>query len=147
MACKANFAGSVSVIMPDWMRPPAFSGNLFALLYLSLLAEMPIGVWYGGVSRLPVRGSCVYLAFPGRPDRRPLWAKGPYSQHRTRFDAAGKKTALIDTDSATLREAYEQLRSHVLTALPGGGRFGLAVLLWEGVAAWIEHCAANPLPA
>jgi len=54
---------------------------------------------------------------------------------------------LIDTDSATLREAYEQLRRHVLTALPGGGRFGLAVLLREGVAAWIEHCAANPLPA
>ena len=54
---------------------------------------------------------------------------------------------MIDTDSATLREAYEQLRRHVLTALPGGGRFGLAVLLREGVAAWIEHCAANPLPA
>jgi len=30
----------------------------------------------------------------------------------------------------------------VLTALPGGGRFGLAVLLREGGAAWIEHCAA-----
>src|SRR5436309_14592054 len=58
-----------------------------------------------------------------------------------------KKTALIDTDSATLSEAYEQLRRHVLTALPGGGRFGLAVLLREGVAGWIEHCATNPLPA
>ena len=263
MACKANFAGSVSVIMPDWMRPPTFSGNLFALLYLSLLAEMPIGVCDGGVSLLTVRRNCVYMPFHGQtqstgsqgrsaaatrmsespsreggrsafcgigflrlprsgsgevrdgpasegrganrqrqrgclrfftpvvlsgakragiwgpggagaaearaaaraqtgcgcdgfsgataigrfvlegrgtgpPDRRPLWAKGPSSQHRTRFDAAGKKTALIDTDSATLREAYEQLRRHVLTALPGGGRFGLAVLLREGVAAWIE---------
>ncbi len=54
---------------------------------------------------------------------------------------------MIDTDSATLSEAYEQLRRHVLTALPGGGRFGLAVLLREGVAAWIEHCATNPLRA
>jgi hypothetical protein len=35
----------------------------------------------------------------------------------------------------------------VLTVTPGGGCFGLAVLLREGVAAWIEHCAANPRPA
>lgn len=34
-----------------------------------------------------------------------------------------------------------------LTAAPGGGCFGLAVLLREGVAAWIEHCAASPRPA
>ena len=54
---------------------------------------------------------------------------------------------MIDTDSATLGEAYERLRRHVLTAAPGGGCFGLAVLLREGVAAWIEHCAASPLPA
>lgn len=53
---------------------------------------------------------------------------------------------MIGTGSPTLSEGYEQLRRHVLTALPGG-RFGLAVLLREGVAAWIEHCDANPLPA
>jgi hypothetical protein len=47
---------------------------------------------------------------------------------------------------ATLTETYEQLRHHTLTALPGGGRFGLAVLLREGVAAWIEHCSATPTP-
>ena len=44
----------------------------------------------------------------------------------------------------TLSEAYEQLRRHVVAALPGSGRFGLAVLLREGVAAaWIERGAAN----
>ena len=44
---------------------------------------------------------------------------------------------------AAAREAYEQLRRHMLAALPGSGRFGLAVLLQEGVAAWIERCAAD----
>jgi hypothetical protein len=34
------------------------------------------------------------------------------------------------------------MRCQVLTASPGGGCFGLSVLLREGVAAWIEHCAA-----
>jgi hypothetical protein len=54
---------------------------------------------------------------------------------------------LIDTGNATLRKAYEQLRRQVLTASPGGGCFGLSVLLREGIAAWIERCAATPLPA
>jgi hypothetical protein len=44
--------------------------------------------------------------------------------------------------NATFSEAYEQMRCQVLTASPGGGCFGLSVLLREGVAAWIEHCAA-----
>jgi hypothetical protein len=35
----------------------------------------------------------------------------------------------------------------MLTAAPGGGCFGLSVLLREGVAAWIEHCEAGPRPA
>ncbi len=35
----------------------------------------------------------------------------------------------------------------MLTASPGGGCFGLSVLLREGVTAWIEHCAASPPPA
>ena len=83
----------------------------------------------------------------GSPDRRPLWAQGPSPQHRTRVDAAGKKTELIDTGNATLREAYEQLRCHVLAVSPGGGCFSLSVLLREGVAAWIGHCAASPRPA
>ena len=50
---------------------------------------------------------------------------------------------MIDTN-LDVKEAYEQLRHHMLAALPGSGRFGLAVLLREGVAAWIERCAATP---
>lgn len=34
----------------------------------------------------------------------------------------------------------------MLAGWPGGGRFGLAVVLRQGVAAWIEHCAACPAP-
>ena len=54
---------------------------------------------------------------------------------------------MICADNSTLSEAYEHLRRHVLTSLPGGGRFGLSVLLREGVAAWMEHYVANPRPA
>jgi hypothetical protein len=43
-------------------------------------------------------------------------------------------------------DAYEQLRRHVLAGLPGGGRFGLAVVLRQGMAAWIEHCACPLAP-
>jgi len=50
---------------------------------------------------------------------------------------------VIDTGTG-LKEAYEQLRHHVLAALPGSGHFGLALLLREGVAAWIERCAGAP---
>jgi hypothetical protein len=39
------------------------------------------------------------------------------------------------------KDAYEQLRHHMLAALPASAPFGLAVLLREGVAAWIERCA------
>jgi hypothetical protein len=54
---------------------------------------------------------------------------------------------MIGTGSTAATEAYEQLRRHMLAGLPGGGRFGLAVLLREGVAAWIDRCAACPAPA
>ena len=50
---------------------------------------------------------------------------------------------MIDAGGGAVSEAYEQLRRHVVAALPGSGRFGLAVLLREGVAAWIERGAAN----
>jgi len=41
-------------------------------------------------------------------------------------------------------DAYEELRSQRLTGSPCGRHFGLVLLLREGVAAWIEHCAAAP---
>ena len=50
---------------------------------------------------------------------------------------------MIDASGGAVSEAYEQLRRHMVAALPGSWRFGLAVLLREGVAAWIERGAAN----
>ena len=47
---------------------------------------------------------------------------------------------MIETKPGGAVAAYEQLRRHMLAGSPGGGRFGLAVLLREGVAAWIDHC-------
>ena len=41
-----------------------------------------------------------------------------------------------------MREGYEQLRCHILAGSPGGGHAGLAVLLREGVAAWMERMTA-----
>jgi hypothetical protein len=43
---------------------------------------------------------------------------------------------------ATLKDGYEQLRCHVLAGSPGGGHAGLAVLIREGVAAWMERMTA-----
>jgi len=53
---------------------------------------------------------------------------------------------LIDTDRTAVAPAYEQLRRHMLQGSPGGGGFGLAVLLREGIAAWIDRCADCPAP-
>src|SRR5438046_2440029 len=112
MACKANFAASVSVIMPDWMRQPTFPANLFALVYLSLLAEMPIGVCDGGVSLLTFRlesGGLGALA-PQKP--------GPRRAHK------------LDAD---VMDFLEQLRSEDSSLKAGelarriDGRFGRKV--------------------
>ena len=43
---------------------------------------------------------------------------------------------------ATLSDGYERLRDHILAGSPGGGRAGLAVLLREGVVAWMERMTA-----
>ncbi len=51
---------------------------------------------------------------------------------------------MINTGGAAVTTAYEQLRQHLRSGSPGGGRFGLAVLLREGVAAWIDRRAAAP---
>jgi hypothetical protein len=45
-----------------------------------------------------------------------------------------------------LTAAYEQLRSHVLGRPSPGGQLGLAVLLREGMASWIERCGAHREP-
>jgi len=43
--------------------------------------------------------------------------------------------------------AYEELRSHMLAGAPGGPHFGMAVLLREGIAAWIERRAICRQPS
>jgi recombinational DNA repair protein (RecF pathway) len=42
--------------------------------------------------------------------------------------------------------AYEELRSHLLAGSPSSRHFGLILLLREGIAAWIERCAACSAP-
>jgi hypothetical protein len=39
--------------------------------------------------------------------------------------------------------AYENLRRHVLAGTAFGGRFGLVLLLREGLAAWVSRGAAS----
>ena len=51
---------------------------------------------------------------------------------------------MINTGGDRATEAYEHLRQLLRSGSPGGARFGLAVLLGEGVAAWIDRCAAVP---
>jgi hypothetical protein len=51
---------------------------------------------------------------------------------------------VINTGGDTVTLAYERLRHHLRSGSPGGGRFGLAVLLREGLAAWIDRCATVP---
>jgi hypothetical protein len=43
--------------------------------------------------------------------------------------------------------AYEEIRAHILVGSPGRQRFGLVVLLREGIAAWIERRATCWSPA
>jgi hypothetical protein len=49
---------------------------------------------------------------------------------------------VIEAGGARVTEAYEQLRRHVVAGFPAGGSFGLALLLREGVTAWIERCVS-----
>ena len=41
---------------------------------------------------------------------------------------------------------YEEIRSHAVTRQVRAGRHGLAVLLRQGLAAWVEQCSKNPTP-
>ena len=50
-----------------------------------------------------------------------------------------------DAEAAVV--AYEQLRSHALAGSPRGGGIGGVLLLREGVATWIDRCAAGVAPA
>ena len=54
---------------------------------------------------------------------------------------------MIGSDVADAATAYEQLRNHVLTGSSPGGHFSLALLLREGVAAWLDRSSAGFTPA
>src|ERR1700757_2109708 len=78
------------------------------------------------------------------------------TQHRARFDAQSKKTAVNEDPSPCIAQqdwvpCYEQLRSEALSRCHGMSRgFGLAVLLREGITAWMRACSgavAPPAPA
>jgi hypothetical protein len=45
-----------------------------------------------------------------------------------------------------LRHRYEELRGQVLEGIPSGCRMGLALMLREGMAGWIEGWAAAEAP-
>jgi len=64
---------------------------------------------------------------------------------------ARKKTSVITPDPPAGRAdvaaaAYEELRSHVLSDSPRRGRFGLVLLLREGIASWIDRCVTCSAP-
>ncbi len=44
-------------------------------------------------------------------------------------------------------EAYEELRKHVLSGSPSSSHSGLALLLRQGVAAWVSQRSACTAPA
>src|SRR5260370_27149445 len=81
------------------------------------------------------------------------YGRGSSTQHRARFGAQSKKTAVNEVlpQSATGEDwaaCYEQLRTDVLNHAAGSG-FGLIVFLRQGMTAWMRACACAvaPVPA
>ena len=50
-------------------------------------------------------------------------------------------------EAMNLRHRYEELRGQVLEGVPSGCRMGLALMLREGMAGWIEGWAAGATEA
>jgi hypothetical protein len=46
-------------------------------------------------------------------------------------------------DGAEIAVRYEQLRNHAVSGIGGGDRFGLVILLREGVAAWMADASTQ----
>ena len=53
---------------------------------------------------------------------------------------------MIPSGAGDAAVAYEQLRQHVLTGSSPGGHVGLALLLREGIAAWLDRSAITCRP-
>src|SRR5207247_5267027 len=79
-------------------------------------------------------------------DSRPLWARRAPAEPRARVATCGKKTPLSDQPDvtsgapATLVASYEALRRIALgpRGPDDGPSLGLAILLRQGVAAWLH---------
>lgn len=87
------------------------------------------------------------FAYPGA-----LWHRGSSTQHRTRFGAQSKKTAVNEASPppAAVQDwvaRYEQLRKDALSQGTGGS-FGLVLFLRQGMTAWMRAsaCAVPPAP-
>jgi len=87
------------------------------------------------------------FAYPGT-----LWHRGSSTQHRTRFGARSKKTAVNEalpppTAGQDWVARYEQLRKDALSQGTGGS-FGLVLFLRQGMTAWMRAsaCAVTPAP-
>ena len=99
-------------------------------------------------SRVALRGADARLGRVGRPRPLALRTQRASPQRRASTRALEKKTPL------TLHAAppgdchhsaeYERLRAHLFEPTIGSSHFALAILLREGVAAWIEANAAPP---
>lgn len=81
----------------------------------------------------------------GDRDSRTLRHSRSSPQHRARSGAPGKKTTLnqepVRDDGAALVAAYEELRRQALEEIRSEG-WGLALLLEQGMAAWMKACSA-----
>src|SRR6516162_9160309 len=99
----------------------------------------------------PSRAALVGHAPTGYRNSRKVWHYRSSSQHRARSGAAGKKTTLkqppAPSNGATLVAAYEDLRRQALEGIRSEG-LGLALLLGQGMAAWMKACSATlPIPS
>src|SRR5215469_9762180 len=96
-----------------------------------------------------------FVATPSRfvcAGQRQIRYQRSSTQHRARFDAQSKKTAVNEDPCPGITQQdwvvrYEQLRSHVLSRCQGkASGFGLAVFFREGTPAWMRACSRTVTP-
>ena len=102
---------------------------------------------YGGRRLSTSRAFCERIVeFYGPITKSPgtFQSQSASAQHRARTHSTGKKTNV--TVSLAVRDraeaAYEQLRTSVCDST-SGGHFGLALLMREGMAAWMAHASSG----
>lgn len=81
-----------------------------------------------------------------------LWAHCPPHEHRSRAEGREKKTPLSDAQAISRRseeasEHYERLRPQSGSLDDGGAlRWGRGLLLWRGMAAWLDALSLSAAP-